>query len=73
VDTLLSESVTRARLQQALVRLDAVDELRLAMYPFSAGTGPKLFTEGLDPRVLEVVALEDLGFGGHGLTLRRSP
>lgn len=62
-----------ATFAQALVRMDAVDEFRLAMYPFVAGTGPRLFTEGLDPRVLEVVAVEDLGFGGHGLTLRRSP
>jgi dihydrofolate reductase len=60
-----------ATFAQALVRLDAIDEFRLAVYPFVAGTGPKLFTEGLDPRVLDVVAVENWAFGGLGLTLRR--
>ncbi len=60
-----------ATFAQALVRLDAIDEFRLAVYPFIAGTGPRLFTEGLDPRVLQVVAREEFGCGGHGLTLRR--
>jgi dihydrofolate reductase len=61
-----------ATFAQALVQLDAVDEYRLAVFPFVAGSGPRLFTEGLDPRVLQVVEVEDLGHGVQGFTLRRS-
>jgi dihydrofolate reductase len=56
---------------QSLARLDVVDEYRLTVYPYLAGSGRPLFTDGAKPRELELVSGTTLAGGMLGLVYRR--
>jgi dihydrofolate reductase len=57
---------------QSLTRLDLVDEYRLTVYPYVAGTGPRLFTELTQAYPLELRSSVTLDDGTVALTYRRS-
>jgi dihydrofolate reductase len=56
---------------QSLTRLDLVDEYRLTVYPYVAGTGPRLFTELAAGRPLELRSSVTFTDGMVALTYRR--
>lgn len=57
---------------QALVRLDLVDEYRLAIFPYLAGSGKTLFADVPKPHPLELVSSTAFGNGMVGLVYRRN-
>ncbi|HEX4061003.1 MAG TPA: dihydrofolate reductase family protein [Streptosporangiaceae bacterium] len=57
---------------QSLTRLDLVDEYRLTVYPYVAGTGPRLFTELAQAYPLELRSSVTLDDGTVALTYRRA-
>lgn len=61
---------TGAGFAQALGKLDAVDEYRLVVC-LRRGSGPRLFVDGIAPRLLELVSSRRLANGVFKLTLRR--
>jgi dihydrofolate reductase len=60
--------VTFAR---SLVRLDLVDEYRLSVFPYLAGSGRSLLADVARPGELELVPSTAFGNGTVGLTYRR--
>jgi dihydrofolate reductase len=52
-----------ARLAQALIEHDLVDELRLMVYPVVLGTGKRLFDETSDKKTLRLVDSKIVGDG----------
>lgn len=61
-----------ADLVNTLVRHDLVDEYRLMVFPIVVGSGKKLFKEGLDTTVLELVGTQAFDSGAVVLTYRPS-
>lgn len=59
------------RFAQSLVALDVVDEYRLSVAPFLAGSGPRLFTEEAKGRPLELVSSRTFSDGLQTLVYRR--
>jgi dihydrofolate reductase len=59
-----------ASFAQALTRLDVVDEYRLTVYPYVAGSGRRLFNNG-EPRRLDLVSCTAFANGTVGLVYRR--
>jgi dihydrofolate reductase len=55
------------RLVSNLMQLDLVDVYRLMVFPIVLGKGKRLFTEGLEPRALQLI--EATPVGGGVLTL----
>src|SRR5436190_5363190 len=60
-----------ARLVQALIEHDLVDELRLMVYPVVLGTGKRLFGETSDKKRLHLADTKVVGDGVAILTYRR--
>jgi dihydrofolate reductase len=56
---------------RSLVRLDLVDEYRLTVLPYLAGSGKSLFADVAGPRELELVSTAAFGNGVVGLVYRR--
>lgn len=59
------------RFAQSLAALDVVDEYRLSVAPFLAGSGPRLFTEESKGRALELVSTATYSAGLQTLVYRR--
>lgn len=59
-----------AKLAQALVEDDLVDELRLMIFPIVLGTGKRLFGETTDKKRMQLVESRTLGDGITILTFR---
>jgi len=57
-------------LVNTLAQHDLIDEYRLMLFPIVVGSGKRLFGEGIDERVLELVDTETLGSGVVVLTYR---
>jgi dihydrofolate reductase len=60
-----------ARLVQALVENDLVDELRLMVFPVLLGSGKRLFGESLEKKPLKLVGSKTVGDGIAVLTYER--
>jgi dihydrofolate reductase len=56
---------------RSLVELDVVDEYRITVCPYVAGTGPRLFPDGLAARTLELVSCDTFSNGLVWLVYRR--
>jgi dihydrofolate reductase len=61
-----------ARLVQALIEHDLVDELRLMVFPVVLGTGKRLFGDTSDKKALRLVDSKVVGEGVTILTYRRA-
>jgi dihydrofolate reductase len=59
-----------ADLMNTLMRHDLVDELRLMVFPVVVGKGKRLFDDGEDGRILELVDSKSFGTGGVSLAYR---
>ncbi len=59
------------RFAQSLAALDVVDEYRLSVAPFLAGSGPRLFPEEAKGRSLELVSSRTFSDGLQALVYRR--
>ncbi len=59
-----------AGLVSALMRHDLIDEYRLMVFPVVVGKGKRLFGNGIDTKVLELVGTEMFGSGVVVLTYR---
>jgi dihydrofolate reductase len=59
-----------ADLVNALMRHDLIDEYRLMVFPVVVGRGKRLFGDGIDTKVLELVGTEMFGSGVVVLTYR---
>jgi dihydrofolate reductase len=62
-----------ARLVQALMENDLVDELRLMVFPVVLGTGKRLFGETTDKKRLRLADSKTVGDGVAVLTYERAP
>jgi dihydrofolate reductase len=60
-----------ARLVQALVAADLVDELRLMVFPVVLGSGKRLFGESFDKKPLKLTDSKIVGDGVAILTYGR--
>src|SRR6266404_2958089 len=60
-----------ARLAQALIEHDLVDELRLMVFPVVLGSGKRLFGDTTDKKRLELVDTKTVGDGALILTYAR--
>ena len=60
-----------ARLVQALLRLDLVDELRLMLFPIVLGAGKRLFGDADEAKRLRLTSTTSVGEGVAILTTRR--
>ena len=61
-----------ARLAQALLEDDLVDELRLMVFPVVLGTRKRLFDETIDNKRMQLVQSRTVGEGIAILILRRA-
>jgi dihydrofolate reductase len=61
-----------ARLAQALLEQDLIDELRLMVFPVVLGDGKRLFGETSDKKRLRLVEARTVGDGVLILTYERS-
>ena len=59
-----------ADLVNALMRHDLIDEYRLMLFPLVVGKGKRLFGDGIDTKVLELVGTQMFGSGVAVLTYR---
>jgi dihydrofolate reductase len=59
------------RFAQSLAALDVVDEYRLSVAPFLAGSGPRLFSEESKGRALELISTATYSAGLQTLVYRR--
>ena len=57
-----------AQLVNGLTRLRLIDEYRLMIFPIVVGTGKRLFEDGIDQTVLELVDTKSIGAGVVVLT-----
>jgi dihydrofolate reductase len=57
-------------LVNTLMRHDLIDEYRLMIFPIIVGSGQRLFADGIDEMVLELVDTETFGSGVVVLTYR---
>lgn len=57
-------------LVNALMRHDLIDEYRIMVFPVAVGSGKRLFGDGIDTKVLELVGTETFGSGVVVLTYR---
>jgi dihydrofolate reductase len=57
-------------LVNTLMRYDLIDEYRLMIFPIIVGSGQRLFADGIDKRILELVDTETFGSGVVVLTYR---
>ena len=62
----------RARLLQALLRLDLIDGLRLMLFPIVLGAGKRLFGEDSEPKRFRLTSTTTVGEGVTILTYTRS-
>jgi dihydrofolate reductase len=58
------------KLVNTLMRHDLIDEYRLMIFPIIVGSGQRLFADGIDEMVLELVDTETFGSGVVVLTYR---
>jgi dihydrofolate reductase len=58
------------KLVNSLMRDDLIDEYRLMIFPIIVGSGQRLFADGIDEMVLELVDTETFGSGVVVLTYR---
>jgi dihydrofolate reductase len=59
-----------ANLVNSLMRHDLIDEYRLMLFPVVVGKGKRLFGDGIDTKVLELVGTQMFGSGVVVLTYR---
>jgi dihydrofolate reductase len=60
-----------ASFAQSLANLDLVDEYRLTVFPYVAGSGPRLFTDQAKSRKLELASSTAFAHGVLAVTYRR--
>jgi dihydrofolate reductase len=56
---------------RSLISRDLIDEYRVSVFPYLAGTGTRLFEELAEPRELDLVSARAFGNGTTELALRR--
>jgi dihydrofolate reductase len=61
-----------ARLVQALLRLDLIDELRLMLFPIVLGSGKRLFADAEETKSFRLASTRTVGEGIAILTYARS-